>query len=66
MREQHYLNTSFIISVLAKYACTILTRLSQRPAIVGEIVERIEISAPPISLQINVLKRAALKELSIN
>jgi DNA-binding transcriptional ArsR family regulator len=44
----------------------ILTRLSQRPATVGEIAEPFEISAPAISQHLNVLERAGLIERSAN
>lgn len=44
----------------------ILTRLSQRPATVGEIAEPFEISAPAISQHLNVLERAGLIERTAN
>jgi DNA-binding transcriptional ArsR family regulator len=44
----------------------ILTRLSQRPATVGEISEPFEISAPAISQHLNVLERAGLIERTAN
>jgi DNA-binding transcriptional ArsR family regulator len=44
----------------------ILTRLSQRPATVGEIAEPYEISAPAISQHLNVLERAGLIERTAN
>ena len=44
----------------------ILTRLSQRPATVGEIAGRFEISAPAISQHLKVLERAGLIERTQN
>ncbi|MEF3302200.1 ArsR/SmtB family transcription factor [Paenibacillus sp. GYB003] len=44
----------------------ILTRLSQRPATVGEIAEPFEISAPAISQHLKVLERAGLIERTAN
>ncbi|WP_181884357.1 ArsR/SmtB family transcription factor [Neobacillus piezotolerans] len=44
----------------------ILTRLSQRPATVGEVAELFEISAPAISQHLKVLERAGLIERTKN
>jgi DNA-binding transcriptional ArsR family regulator len=44
----------------------ILTRLSQRPATVGEVAELFEISAPAISQHLKVLERAGLIERTVN
>ncbi|MEI4771990.1 metalloregulator ArsR/SmtB family transcription factor [Psychrobacillus sp. FJAT-51614] len=44
----------------------ILTRLSQRPATVGEVAEPFEISAPAISQHIKVLEQAGLIERTAN
>lgn len=44
----------------------ILTRLSRRPATVGEVAKHYEISAPAISQHLKVLERAGLIERSTN
>lgn len=45
---------------------SILTRLSQSPATVGEISEPFEISAPAISQHLKVLEQAGLIERTAN